>query len=66
MLDGKTLSQLIKNNKDVATNPHISIVAHITAEELKEKISRNDLFNGFANRFRIYSIRTKELAIPKK
>ena len=65
--DGKTLSQLIKNNKDVATNPHISIVAHITAEELKEKISRNDLFNGFANRFLwIYSIRTKELAIPKK
>ena len=65
--DGKNLSQLIKNNKDVATNPHISIVAHITSEELMEKISRNDLFNGFANRFLwVYAIRTKELAIPKK
>src|SRR6185437_3727498 len=34
-----------------ATNPHISIVGHITVEELRARITRNDIANGFANRF---------------
>lgn len=49
--DGGNLTTLIKNNRDIATNPHISIVGHITPYELKNSISKSDLSNGFANRF---------------
>lgn len=34
-----------------ATDAHISIVAHITADELKDSLTKTDQANGFANRF---------------
>src|SRR5262249_4310160 len=34
-----------------ATNAHVSIVAHITADELSGLLSQTDAVNGFANRF---------------
>lgn len=35
----------------VATKPHISVIGHITVQELRKKLSESDVFNGFGNRF---------------
>lgn len=48
--DGGTLSTLTKSPL-TATDPHISIVGHITAAELLELLPRIEATNGFANRF---------------
>jgi hypothetical protein len=40
-----------KNNPARSSNAHISVVGHITIEELRRELSQCDLFNGFANRF---------------
>lgn len=52
--DGKTLRTLAKGagkGGDVATAPHVSIIAHITLGELKARLAGVDQVNGFANRF---------------
>jgi hypothetical protein len=49
--DHRNLETMTKNNPNRATNPHISIIGHITREELKRELAECDLFNGFANRF---------------
>jgi hypothetical protein len=49
--DGVTLGNLTKNNPDRASTPHISIVGHITQDELQRRLKDVDIGNGFANRF---------------
>jgi hypothetical protein len=49
--DGGRLSTLTKNSPLCATDPHISIVGHITEEELRARLTRTDAANGFGNRF---------------
>jgi Protein of unknown function (DUF3987)/Primase C terminal 1 (PriCT-1) len=49
--DGGPLRVLAKNAKAVCAAPHISIIAHITAAELKRTFTHTDMANGFANRF---------------
>jgi hypothetical protein len=50
--DGKVLAILTKNTPIKATGAHISIVAHVTNEELQKEIRETaEMFNGFANRF---------------
>jgi hypothetical protein len=49
--DSGNLRTLVKNNPARATNAHISVVGHITEEELKRELSECEMFNGFANRF---------------
>jgi len=44
-----------------ATHAHVSIVAHITAEELSGLLSQTDTFNGFANRFLWICVRRARL-----
>lgn len=46
-----SISTLAKSDKCVASHPHISVVGHITPNELKEKMRNVDFSNGFANRF---------------
>jgi hypothetical protein len=59
--DGGTLSTLTRNNPLCATNPHISIVGHITEDELRARITRTELANGFANRFLFVGVRRSKL-----
>jgi hypothetical protein len=59
--DGGTLSTLTKNSPLRATNPHISIVGHITVEELRARITRTDMASGFANRFLFAVIKRSKL-----
>ncbi len=68
--DGNTLSAVIrdawdkdtlriktKNSPAEATDTHIGIVAHITADELRQYLSRTEAGNGFANRFLFICVR---------
>jgi hypothetical protein len=67
--EGNKLSALIRQGWDdgnlatltkspfQATNAHVSIIGHITAEELLGLLSRIDVANGFANRFLWIAVR---------
>lgn len=58
--DSGNLRTLTKNNPYTATESHISIIGHITAEELMSSLRETDAVNGFGNRFLwIYSKRSK-------
>ncbi len=60
--DGKDLRTLAKNSHEIATAPHISVIGHITLDELKNKLRGDSLTNGFANRFLwIYARRSQML-----
>lgn len=59
--DGDTLSSLTKNCPLKATKPHISIVGHITEDELRAGITRTEMANGFANRFLFVCVRRSKL-----
>ncbi len=41
----------------IATNPHISVIGHITGVELQAKLDQTELANGFANRFLVVAAR---------
>ncbi len=49
--DSGSLRTLAKNMPTKATKAHVSVVGHITCEELRRALSEADSFNGFANRF---------------
>jgi len=49
--DTGDLHPLTKNNPIKATGAHISIIGHITKEELLRYLSETEQANGFANRF---------------
>lgn len=48
---------MVKSNKAKCTKPHISIIGHITRQELKKCLHETELFNGFANRFLWFAVR---------
>jgi hypothetical protein len=49
--DGLRLQTLTRSSPLKATGAHISIVAHITKDEVRARMTRTDMANGFANRF---------------
>jgi hypothetical protein len=49
--DTGKLSTLTKNAPAKATDAHICIIGHITADELRADLTATDSANGFANRF---------------
>ena len=49
--DTGKLSTLVKNNPARATGAHISVVGHITREELRRLLTATESANGFGNRF---------------
>jgi hypothetical protein len=61
--DGDKLATLTRGSPLCATNAHISIVAHITEDELRARISRTDLANGFANRY-LYALIKRSKQLP--
>jgi hypothetical protein len=48
--DSGDLNTLAKNTKTKATNAHISLIGHITKEELKRELDEVSYANGFGNR----------------
>ncbi len=60
--DGSNLGTMTKSTPIKATTPHISVVGHISAVELRAELTRTDTANGFANRFLwCASMRSKSL-----
>src|ERR1700730_9542763 len=59
--DGDKLSMLTKSSPLCATGAHISFVGHITEDELRSRITRVDMANGFANRFLFALIRRSKV-----
>ena len=49
--DGETLRTLVKHAPLRATDPHISVLGHITREELVRHLTETEMANGLANRF---------------
>lgn len=49
--DDGNLQTLTKNSPARATGAHVSILGHITDEELRRYLERTEAGNGFANRF---------------
>jgi hypothetical protein len=62
--DTGNLRTLVKNNPARATNAHISLVGHITNEELKRELNECELFNGFANRF-LWLVSKRSKCLPE-
>ena len=59
--DGLLLQTMTKNSPLKATGAHISIVGHITKDELRAKLTRTDMANGFANRFLFCLVKRSKL-----
>jgi hypothetical protein len=68
--DGNTLSAILrdawdrgrlglmtKTNAARATGAHLSVIAHITTDELRRELDSTALVNGFANRFLMVCVR---------
>ncbi len=49
--DGDTLRAMTKNSPASATGAHISIIGHITRDELLRDLDKTEQANGFGNRF---------------
>jgi hypothetical protein len=49
--DSGDLRILTKNSPAVATDAHISIIGHVSAEELRKELDSSNTANGFGNRF---------------
>jgi hypothetical protein len=49
--DDRPMRNTNKNSPATATGAHISIIGHITNDELKSRLDETEMANGFANRF---------------
>jgi hypothetical protein len=55
------LQTLTKNSPLKATDSHISIIGHVTDDELRAVLTRIEMANGFANRFLFARVRRSKL-----
>jgi hypothetical protein len=63
--DGKRLQTTVKHNPETATGAHISVIGHITIDELRSLLDRVSITNGLVNRFLILlARRSGELPFP--
>lgn len=59
--DGMPLATLTKNSPCTATNAHISVIGHITRQELNRLLTETEVANGFGNRFLWLCVRRSKL-----
>ena len=59
--DGNTLQNLTRKLPDRVTRPYITLVGHITAEELRRTLDDTELSNGLANRFLFAAVQRSKL-----
>lgn len=55
------LATLTKQSPTHATQPFISIIGHITADELRQALDHTSMANGYANRFLFACVRRSKL-----
>jgi hypothetical protein len=59
--DGRALQTMTKNNPATATGAHVSVIGHITVEELRRCLSTTEAANGFGNRFLFCCVQRSKL-----
>ena len=59
--DGSKLSSLTKNSPMTVTDPHISIIGHITPSELIRYLNQTEMCNGLGNRFLYFCVKRSKL-----
>ena len=59
--DGSPLQVLTKNSPVRAEGAHVSLIGHITVEELLRQLSTTEMANGFANRILFVAARRSKL-----
>lgn len=59
--DGKRMENLVKSSPVSATEAHVSLIAHVTVEELRSLFDTVDMSNGFANRILWCAVRRSRL-----
>lgn len=59
--DGKPLQTMAKNAPARASAAHVSVIGHITADELLRYVNATELANGFLNRFTLVAVRRTKL-----
>ena len=59
--DSGNLQNMSKTNPERATDAHISLVAHITAQEICRRLDDTEYANGFANRFLFVCVRRSSI-----
>jgi len=52
---------MVKNNPLACLAPHVSVIGHVTAEELQRYLSATDAANGLANRFMFICVRRSKM-----
>jgi hypothetical protein len=55
------LQTLTKNSPIKATDSHVSILGHVTDDELREALTKVEMANGFANRFLFVRVKRSKL-----
>jgi hypothetical protein len=61
--DRGDLATLTKNSPARATGAHITIIGHITADELRHDLDRVSMANGYANRF-LFALTKRSNVLP--
>jgi hypothetical protein len=59
--DGQRLENRTKARKSIATDAHVSVLAAITPEEFRERVTSVDISNGYLNRYLIVAVRRPRL-----
>lgn len=59
--DGRVLQVLTKHDPARASGAHVSVIGHITADELLRYLSATEMANGFVNRFLFVACRRARL-----
>jgi hypothetical protein len=64
--DGVPMGRFLAREQAMVTRHHVSISAHVTVVELRQKLTNSDAANGFGNRFLWLAVRrTKLVAFPE-
>ena len=64
--DGVPMGRFLAREQSLVTYHHVSIAAHVTDVELRQKLTNTDAANGFGNRFMWLAVRrTKLVPFPK-
>jgi hypothetical protein len=59
--DGRDLRSMTKNSPARATGAHVSLIGHITDQELRRYLTATESANGFANRFLFVCVKRARL-----
>ena len=62
--DTGDLRTMTKNSPARATSAHVSIIGHVTRDELRRELNDTDMGNGFANRF-LWACTTRSKELPE-